>query len=71
MRKSSLKLLVDETICDGHGICAELVPEWIYLDPFGFPILREGELPFSLKEHALRAVYECPKLAIALIESPG
>ena len=33
------KLRVDPIACDGHGLCAELFPERIRLDDWGFPIL--------------------------------
>ena len=30
---------IDWTRCDGHGLCAELLPEQIARDEWGFPIL--------------------------------
>ena len=60
-------LIVDYSKCDGHGICAEMCPEWIHLDQFGFPILRAGSIPKEVIKHAEKAVLECPKLAIKLI----
>jgi ferredoxin len=63
-----LKLIVDPTMCDGHGLCAELLPELIRLDPWGYPIIAPGEVPLSLQEHAQRAVAWCPRLALHLVE---
>ena len=34
--------------CSGHGVCAELFPERIRLDPWGFPIIEPGEIPPAL-----------------------
>ena len=33
------QLRVDPTACTGHGLCAELLPELITLDEWGYPIL--------------------------------
>jgi ferredoxin len=59
-------LRVDPIACDGHGLCAELLPEWIRLDDWGFPIVDPRPLPAGLAPHARRAVRECPKLALRL-----
>lgn len=59
-------LQIDRIRCDGHGLCAELLPELISLDDWGFPIIRAGTLPPSLVEHAQRAVDACPVLALRL-----
>ena len=31
------QLRVDPTVCSGHGLCAELLPELITLDEWGYP----------------------------------
>jgi len=68
-RKPGLRLRVDPIACDGHGLCAELFPEWISLDDWGYPILDQAEVPAELGAHARRAVKECPKLALRLERS--
>jgi ferredoxin len=60
------ELRVDPIACTGHGVCAELLPEWIELDDWGFPIIDEGPLPDHLVAHARRAADACPKLALSL-----
>lgn len=52
--------------CDGHGVCAELVPELIGLDEWGYPVLTPAPVPPHLAKHAKRAVTLCPKLALTL-----
>jgi ferredoxin len=52
--------------CDAHGYCAELLPEMIELDDWGYPILAPGAVPDELLEHARRAADACPKLALRL-----
>jgi ferredoxin len=59
-------LRVNPIACDGRGLCAELLPERITLDEWGFPIVDETPLPPSLERHAERAVAECPLLALQL-----
>ena len=61
-------LRLDPIACDGHGLCAELFPERIRIDDWGFPILDPRAVPPALDEHARRAVAECPKLALWLAE---
>jgi len=60
------EIVVDRIACDGYGMCAELVPELIDLDEWGYPIVRPGGVPRELLEHAERAVKVCPVLALRL-----
>jgi len=62
----SPELSVDPVGCDGHGLCAELLPEMITLDDWGYPILMRREVPPHLEAAARRAAAACPKLALAL-----
>jgi ferredoxin len=63
---SNLVLEIDRIKCDGHGICAELLPELLELDPWGYPIVRDANVPRGLEAHARRAVVDCPVLALRL-----
>ncbi|HKW60636.1 MAG TPA: ferredoxin [Candidatus Dormibacteraeota bacterium] len=63
---SRLHVVVDRIKCDGSGLCAELLPELIRLDDWGYPILAQGPVPEHLRPLAERVVEECPMLAIAL-----
>src|SRR5215467_5508158 len=60
------KLRVNPIACSGHGVCAELLPEIVELDPWGYPILRSAVVPPALALHARRAVATCPTLALML-----
>jgi ferredoxin len=62
----SHQLRVNPITCTGHGVCAELLPEVIELDPWGYPILRSATVPLSLVPHARRAADSCPTLALML-----
>ena len=59
-------LTVDRIKCDGHGLCAELLPELVSLDDWGYPIVAPRPIPDHLLPHAQRAVEGCPVLALAL-----
>lgn len=63
---SDLELRLDPIKCDGHGLCAELFPERVSLDEWGFPVIDDSPIPASLEKHARRAVNECPALALML-----
>lgn len=63
------RLRVNPILCTGFGYCAEIVPELISLDDWGFPIVNPR--PFDedkLLHLAERAVATCPRLALLLEE---
>ena len=62
------RLAVDWPSCSGHGVCAELLPEIIQLDEWGYPVIAPGPVPASLRRHSQRAVKSCPTLALRLVE---
>lgn len=72
MERRRLALMVDPVACDGHGVCAELFPERITCDPWGYPILERGPIPPDLEPHARSAVAGCPRMALHLVrQQPG
>ncbi|WP_020658837.1 ferredoxin [Amycolatopsis benzoatilytica] len=60
-------LRVNPITCRAHGICAELLPEMINLDEWGYPILVDGAVPGSVLSDARQAVAACPTLALSLV----
>ncbi len=50
-------------------MCAELLPELITLDEWGYPLLAEGGVPAGLSRQARRAVRDCPALALMISRS--
>jgi ferredoxin len=60
------KLIVNPVACAGHGTCAELLPEAVTLDEWGYPIIDDRPLPPGLRRHAKAAVSACPALALRL-----
>ena len=61
-----IRLRVDPIACDGRRLCAEILPELITLDDWGFPIVGDVDVPVSLLDEAREAVRICPKLALRL-----
>lgn len=63
------RLRVDIIRCDGHGYCAEILPERISLDDWGYPMIDPTPIDASLLPLARRAVNACPLLALRVEES--
>lgn len=58
------RVRVNPITCEAHGMCAELLPERITLDEWGYPIVDESPLPPDLVAHAQRAAQACPTFAL-------
>jgi ferredoxin len=65
----SERIRVNPIACQGHGLCAELFPERIRLDDWGYPIVDPEPVTNDLARHARRAVSACPALALALAQA--
>lgn len=63
----SVQLRVDPILCDGFGYCAELLPELVGLDEWGYPVLAAEAVPGRLLDLAQRAVDDCPRRALLLV----
>ncbi len=64
------ELQIDWTRCDGHGLCAALLPQTITRDEWGYPVFRRRELRPADIDDARRVVQVCPSMALRLGE-PG
>jgi ferredoxin len=64
------RLRVNPVLCSGHGLCAELLPERVQLDEWGYPVISDQPIPRHLARHARRAVSDCPALALFLTDEP-
>jgi ferredoxin len=63
------KLRVNPILCTGHGLCAELLPELIALDEWGYPLLSDEPVSRELRLLARRTVTDCPALALMLVKA--
>ena len=63
------RLRVNPILCTGYGFCAEIVPELIGVDDWGFPIVSDKPIENDdLLGLARRAVATCPRLALLIEE---
>ena len=74
-KKTSSRLLIDWTRCDGRGLCTELLPGILGRDDWGYPLARDGSrepvISPRARAYARAAVDRCPRLALSLITSPS
>jgi ferredoxin len=61
-----VRLSVNPIACEAHGMCAEVLPERITLDEWGYPIVDERPLSPELEHLAKRAAEACPTFALLL-----
>ncbi len=67
-QRITLRLRVDPVACDAYGYCAELLPERVTIDEWGYPIVDGAPVEPGLVALATRAAAECPRRAIHLEE---
>jgi len=60
------QLRLDPVACDAFGHCAELVPELIGIDEWGYPVVDDTPIPPHLMDHAESAVRACPRNALSI-----
>jgi ferredoxin len=64
------RLAVDPIACDGRGLCAELLPELITLDDWGFPVISGAGIPAGLEREVTAVARACPRLALRVEPVP-
>jgi ferredoxin len=62
------RMLVDWPSCRARGLCAELLPELVTLDEWGYPVVH-GDVDEDRRRLAQEAVAACPHLALRLVPS--
>lgn len=62
-----VKLTVDWILCDGFGLCGDLLPDLIDLDDWRYPIVDPGPVSRERVHDAQRAVDCCPMKALRLV----
>lgn len=64
--RAAIRLRVDPVACDAYGYCAELLPERVTLDEWGYPVVDGTPVDGDLAALATRAAAECPRRAVLL-----
>jgi ferredoxin len=67
-QRVAIRVRVDPVACDAYGYCAEILPERVTLDEWGYPIVDGTPVPAELVELATRAAADCPRRAVMLEE---
>ncbi|WP_225728948.1 MULTISPECIES: ferredoxin [unclassified Nocardia] len=70
MTPKTWRLHIDWTRCDGRGLCAELLPELLARDDWGYPLAPgRGDPALEIRQlgAATDAAALCPRLALTLI----
>ncbi len=70
MSRSIGTLRVDWPACRARGLCAELLPEHVVLDEWGYPVVA-GDLEAQTEPAAREAVAACPHRALRLVTELG
>jgi ferredoxin len=61
-----IRVRVDPVACEAFGYCAELLPERVGLDEWGYPVVDGTPVDGALVELASRAAAGCPRRAVHL-----
>lgn len=63
-----MEIAIDPIACEAFGYCAELLPELVSLDEWGYPVLApaSGTVPRWLADRAREAARQCPRRAVLL-----
>lgn len=64
---AKLRLEVDWSRCDGHGLCADILKGAVRMDEYNYPVLPDDPIPTHLEADARKAVAMCPGLALRLV----
>jgi ferredoxin len=63
-----MRIVVDASVCTGHGRCYSLAPEIFMGDDDGYCASVAVDVPSGLEAQALKGVRNCPERAIRLID---
>ena len=65
----SIKVAVNPIACAAYGYCAELLPEFVTLDEWGYPVVDGAPVPAHLVNRARQAADCCPVRAVHLVSA--
>jgi ferredoxin len=69
-RSGGFVLRVNPILCDGFGHCAELAPDLVHIDEWGYPLITTEPVPLvnlGALESARLAVRGCPRQALRIV----
>ncbi|CDP86708.1 MULTISPECIES: ferredoxin [Mycolicibacterium] len=59
-----MRVVVDDDLCRGHGVCAALCPQVFTLTDGGYAEALSTDIPSELQSTVAQAVDGCPERAI-------
>lgn len=59
-----MSIEIDWTRCDGHGLCAALLPQAISRDDWGYPVIDRAAIENQPTAAVKRTIACCPALAL-------
>jgi ferredoxin len=63
-----MRVIIDKSICTGHGRCYSLVPSVFEADDAGNGMVIDEDVSEDLRPQALIAVQNCPERAISIAD---
>lgn len=63
-----MRVIIDEDLCRGHGVCCALCPEVFEITDSGYAQVLVSAVPIELENDVRAALLQCPERAIALAE---
>ena len=63
-----MKIVIDDGLCTGHGLCYAAAPMLLGPDERGYGIVLQAELDAAGIERARRAVASCPEQAVSIVD---
>ena len=63
-----MKVVIDETLCEGHAKCMETVPEVFEVNDDDLSTVLLDTIDESFRERIERAVRVCPRAAISVVD---
>jgi len=64
---AQLRMEVDWSRCDGHGLCADIMRGTVRMDEYNYPVIPAEPIPTTMEAAARKAVAMCPGLALRLV----
>lgn len=63
-----MRVIVDESLCEGNGFCESLAPDVFELGDAEVVQIADGAVPTESEIDVRAAVDQCPKAALRIIE---
>ena len=66
-----MRVVVDDDVCAGHGVCVAVCPQVFALTVDGYAEANRSEIPPELQAAVVDALESCPERAITITRGPS